>query len=147
VSYSNYLKGTVLNITLMNFLLYASAKCDLMELALQLFENMKERNLFTGRTRVSGYSSCVKANWAMAFFVEVERELGSTDSVTFLRLLEACAYWAEVNFTKGAHGLAVKNGFINDLAVGTGLVDAYGKCVDLVSVRNMFDEMPEWNIF
>ena len=63
-----------------------------------------------------------------------------------LGLLEACVCLAEVIFSKCAHGMAVKNGFINDLAVGTGLVDAYGKCGDLVSAREMFDEMPKRNI-
>ncbi|XP_078161463.1 pentatricopeptide repeat-containing protein At2g17210-like [Carex rostrata] len=134
------------NIILMNSLLDAYAKCDLMELALQLFDNMEERNLFTWNTMVSGFASCGKPNEAITFFVEAQRELGSPNSVTMLGLLEACVCLAEVIFSNCAHGMAVKNGFINGLAVGTGLVDAYGKCGDLVSAREVFDEMPKRNI-
>ncbi|XP_072993481.1 pentatricopeptide repeat-containing protein At2g17210 [Typha latifolia] len=134
------------NILLLNSLLDAYAKCDLVFLASKLFERMDEKNVITWSTMVTGCAHCGKPCEAIAFFIEMQQEFGRPNSVTMLSLIEACTSSVELKLSKCAHGVAVRNCFAYDLAVATALLDMYAKCGDLDSSRQVFEMMPERNV-
>ncbi|KAJ3672320.1 hypothetical protein LUZ60_007041 [Juncus effusus] len=134
------------NLPLLNSLLDAYAKCNLMEFALRFFEQIGGGDVITWSTMVSGYASCGRPNEAIAFFKESQREFGNLNLVIMLGLLEACGTLSDLNLSKCAHGVSIKSGLHDDLAVGTTLVDMYGKCGDLNASNKVFDEMPERNV-
>ncbi|KAK1414325.1 hypothetical protein QVD17_30069 [Tagetes erecta] len=61
---------------------------------------------------------------------------------TFSCLLKGC----RLEFGKLVHCHVIKHGFDRNMHVRTGLVDVYSRCGDLVSARQLFDEMPERSV-
>ncbi|XP_031096038.1 pentatricopeptide repeat-containing protein At3g21470 [Ipomoea triloba] len=61
-------------------------------------------------------------------------------------VLKACASLSMVIPGKALHAECVKSGVEFDVMVGTALVDLYGKCGDVVSSRQVFDDMPKRNV-
>ncbi|KAL1557106.1 Pentatricopeptide repeat superfamily protein [Salvia divinorum] len=60
-------------------------------------------------------------------------------------VLKACASLSLLNFGKVVHSEIFKSGIECNVMVGTSLVDMYGKCRDIASARQQFDEMPDRN--
>ncbi|KAJ6793351.1 pentatricopeptide repeat-containing protein [Iris pallida] len=130
----------------LNSLLDAYAKCDLLGLASRLFERLDRRDVISWSTMIAGFAHCGKPDEAVAFFLDMRLANETPNSVTVLGLLEACTVSAELKLSKGVHGLAIRNGFADELAVGTALVDVYAKCGDLASSTRVFGAMPERNV-
>ncbi|XP_008781371.3 pentatricopeptide repeat-containing protein At2g17210 [Phoenix dactylifera] len=136
----------VSNELLLNSLLDAYAKCDLMELALKLFRRMKKRNVISWSVIMAGFAHCGKPDEAVAFFSEMQLAKEKPNSVTILSLFEACAVSAELKLSKCAHGVAIRNGLVDDLVVDTTLLDMYAKCGDLNASKKVFQRMPERSV-
>ncbi|KAJ6803774.1 pentatricopeptide repeat-containing protein [Iris pallida] len=134
------------NAFVLNSLLDAYAKCDLLGLASRLFERLDRRDVISWSTMIAGFAHCGKPDEAVAFFLDMRLANETPNSVTVLGLLEACTVSAELKLSKGVHGLAIRNGFADELAVGTALVDVYAKCGDLASSTRVFGAMPERNV-
>ncbi|KAG1361073.1 pentatricopeptide repeat-containing protein [Cocos nucifera] len=135
---------------LLNSLLDAYAKCDLMELALELFRRMKKHNVISWSVIMAGSTQCAKPDEAVAFFSEMQLAGEKPNSITILSLFEACAVSAELKLSKCAHGVAIRNCLVDDLVVDTTLLDMYAKCGDLNASKKVFQRMPvrsvsSWN--
>ncbi|KAI3869145.1 hypothetical protein MKX03_035388 [Papaver bracteatum] len=61
-------------------------------------------------------------------FVEFRRVGGSPDSITFCAFLNACADTSDILLGGQLHGFLIRSGSNNDVSVGNGLIDFYGKC-------------------
>ncbi|KAF9609503.1 hypothetical protein IFM89_016589 [Coptis chinensis] len=59
---------------------------------------------------------------------------------------KACGCDYELNYGKMVHGYTVKNGFANNVFVGSSLLDMYTKCECVEMGCRVFDEMPERNV-
>lgn len=136
----------VSNELLLNSLLDAYSKCDLMELALKLFGRMKKQNVISWSTIMAGFARCGKPDEAVAFFSEMQLAGEKPNSVTILSLFESCAVLAELRLSKCAHGVAIRSGLVDDLVVDTTLLDMYAKCGDLNASKKVFQRMPERNV-
>ncbi|PKA47811.1 Pentatricopeptide repeat-containing protein [Apostasia shenzhenica] len=131
----------------LNSLLDSYVKCGLMDYALKLFDRMLSRDVISWSTMILGFGHCGDAGKAVAFFekMRLQRE-AVPNSVTMLSLLEACCVGADLKLLKCVHCLTMANGLLNDLSVGTSLLDTYSKCGDLSSSKKVFEEMSEKSI-
>lgn len=68
------------------------------------------------------------------------------DDHIFPSATRACGILSRVDIGKSLHCLSIRMGFDEDVFVGSSIVDMYAKCGDLVSARNVFDEMPNKNV-
>ncbi|XVE81016.1 hypothetical protein DITRI_Ditri15bG0028800 [Diplodiscus trichospermus] len=68
------------------------------------------------------------------------------NSFTFPLLFKACAALTSLYDGTKLHAHVLQLGFQQDIFVQTSLLDMYSKCTDLVSARNVFDEMLTRNI-
>ncbi|KAJ0963840.1 hypothetical protein J5N97_028962 [Dioscorea zingiberensis] len=134
------------NEMVLNSLLDAYSKFELMQLALRLFNSMKRRNLISWSTMITGYAHTGRPDEAIAFFRDMRLAQVKPNIVTMLSLLEACAASAELKLSKSAHAMIARNNLAKDLAVSTSLINAYAKCGDTKLSKRVFDKMPERNI-
>lgn len=75
----------------------------------------------------------------------MKRSDAAPDCFTFSSLLKACSQESSIQVGVAFHCAIVHYGVEADIFVGTGLVDFYGKCQDIVSARKVFDRMRERN--
>ncbi|THU60203.1 hypothetical protein C4D60_Mb07t10170 [Musa balbisiana] len=129
-----------------NNLLDAYAKCNYMELAMELFKGMENRNVISWSIVVSGFVHIGQPDKAIAFFREMWLAGEKPNPITMLSVLEACTVAAELKLSKCAHGIVVRNEFLNELAIGTAVLDMYAKCGDVNASRKVFQAMPQRNV-
>ncbi|XP_031491418.1 pentatricopeptide repeat-containing protein At2g33760-like [Nymphaea colorata] len=67
-------------------------------------------------------------------------------SFTLTASIKACADLAMLFVGRAVHSHAVTRGFRSDRFVQAALVAMYGKCGDLITARQVFDEMPEKSV-
>ncbi|KAI3921977.1 hypothetical protein MKX01_005666 [Papaver californicum] len=128
-------KGFEFNELVVNSLIDAYAKCDLVELGQKLFNGMKRKDIISWSTMITTFS-----NSEMILVKE------KFNSVIILSLLEACAISAELKRSKWAHGLAIRSGLASEVAVATALLDMYSKCGEIDLSRRVFDKTPNRNV-
>lgn len=139
-------RGFDTNELVLNSLLDAYAKCDLVEPAWKVFISMEERDLISWSAIIGGFAHCGRPDEAIALYQEMMLAQQKPNSVTMLSLLEACSILADLERLKWAHGMTIKSGIMNEVAVSTATLEAYAKCGEVDESRRVFDEMPERNI-
>ncbi|KAK9280022.1 hypothetical protein L1049_013707 [Liquidambar formosana] len=70
----------------------------------------------------------------------------SADGSTLSCVLKACGCLFDHAIGKQVHSLCIKSGFLDDVSVGTSLVDMYMKTENAKDGKRVFDEMPERNV-
>ncbi|KAF5206742.1 Pentatricopeptide repeat-containing protein [Thalictrum thalictroides] len=67
------------------------------------------------------------------------------DYLTFPFLAKACARLSSLRLGLGLHSCIFKSGFEFDLYVRNSLIHMYSSCGDIISAKNLFDDMPHRN--
>ncbi|KAK9084000.1 hypothetical protein Scep_030471 [Stephania cephalantha] len=129
------------NERVVNSLIDAYAKCNLIELAWMLFIQMDERDLISWSTMIAAFSHSGKPDEAISLFHKMILREERFNLVTMLSLLDACSLSAEVRRSRCAHGLAVRSGLAKEVEIGTALLDMYSKCGAINASRRVFDQM------
>ncbi|KAG0472723.1 hypothetical protein HPP92_014580 [Vanilla planifolia] len=68
------------------------AKCGSIDLAMQVFKKMREKNLFTWNAIIGGLAIHGHGQLALNLFEEMRREEVPVDDVTFIGILSACSH-------------------------------------------------------
>ncbi|XP_059648083.1 pentatricopeptide repeat-containing protein At2g17210 [Cornus florida] len=139
-------RGYELNELVMNSLINAYAKCNIIMLAWRLFNQMKRRDTVTWSTMIAAFAYCGMPDEAIAVFQQMYWVHEKPNMVTMLNLLEACSVSAELKRSKWAHGIAIRRGLAAEVAVGTAILDMYSKCGAVEASRKAFDQIPKKNI-
>ncbi|KAI3932410.1 hypothetical protein MKW92_036198 [Papaver armeniacum] len=103
-------------------------KTEIIKDANKLFDEMPIRNLATWNAYISNSVLDGYTDDAISKFVEFRRVGGSPDSITFCAFLNACADTSDILLGRQLHGFLIRSGSNNDVSVGNGLIDFYGKC-------------------
>ncbi|XP_071686033.1 putative pentatricopeptide repeat-containing protein At1g69350, mitochondrial [Rutidosis leptorrhynchoides] len=117
----------------------------------KVFDKMSKRDVVSWNTLISVCSVVGCNNKAIELFKEMR--FGSRSGcfevepnvVTIVSLLPVCAAIEDCVMTNEVHGYAVKMGFGSYVTINNAFIDAYGKCGDLKSCKQGFDEMVERN--
>ncbi|KAL6011945.1 hypothetical protein ACLOJK_002411 [Asimina triloba] len=139
-------KGFEMNEMVLDSLLDAYSKCGLVDPAWRLFRCIDKRSLITWSTMIESFTHCNMPGEAIALFHEMRLQDKRPNSVTMLSVLNACSMLADIYRSKWAHGIVIRSGMVDGVAVGTALLEAYGKCGEIDASKRVFDEMPERNI-
>ncbi|XXG90648.1 hypothetical protein AAC387_Pa12g2367 [Persea americana] len=129
------------------------SKCGRADCAREAFEELQERSLVSWNALIVGYSQNGYDYEAVDLFRRMLRESNiKPDSVTIANVVPACASLAELQRIQSVHGFIVKKGFgfYSDVVLGTAMVDAYSKCLDIKAACFLFSciEKPNtatWN--
>lgn len=125
-------------------------KCGDMETGLRIFGSSQNRNLIMWSAVISNCAQSGYATEALKLFYEFRMEDDLVDPGILVAVLRACSSLTFKLEGMQIHGLATKMGFVNDVFVGSALVDLYAKCRDVEYSEKVFIKLSEkdlvsWN--
>ncbi|KAL3840538.1 hypothetical protein ACJIZ3_025129 [Penstemon smallii] len=137
------IKGGQDDANVMNALVDMYAKCHRIEEASYIFESMKEKDVVSWNSIISGYSQNGFSYKALRLFNCMRLNCFQPDPVTVVAVLSACASLADIKLGSSLHAYSIREGFLgsNNVYVGTALLNLYAKCGDAESAHNVFDGM------
>ncbi|XP_020090390.1 pentatricopeptide repeat-containing protein At5g44230, partial [Ananas comosus] len=128
-------------------LVVAYARSGDMESAAALFASSPAKDVVAWTALVTGYAHNAMPGEALDAFVRM-RDAGVTiDEVALVGAVSACAQLGAVSRARWVWDIAEANGFGTNVVVGSALVDMYAKCGLIDDARQVFDEMPERNVY
>lgn len=83
---------------------------------------------------------------ALNLFVRIHSSGFPIDGSSLSCVLKVCGCLIDQNVGKQVHCCCIKSGFVEDVSVGTSLVDLYMKTKNVVDGKKVFNEMPEKNV-
>lgn len=128
------------DVFLANILLHSYSKWDLLSDAQKLFDVLPERNLVTWSSMVSMYAKHNYNEEALTLFSQFRRSCSQKPNEYILAsVIRACTKLGGISQAQEVHGFIIKGGFLQDLYVGTSLIDFYAKHGDIDEARLVFD--------
>ncbi|XP_060186244.1 pentatricopeptide repeat-containing protein At3g53360, mitochondrial-like [Lycium barbarum] len=129
-----------------NALLDFYCKNDLFMESLNLFQEMKEHDVVSWNTLISGCVSSGQYEEAMRFLREMLLEGFEPSLYTYSSILSICGDLPALEWGKQTHCRVLKSRFDSNVVVDSALVDMYAKCGRLGYARRVFDILPEKNL-
>ncbi|KAK3029534.1 hypothetical protein RJ639_038493 [Escallonia herrerae] len=118
------------------------AKCESFDPARAVFEeDLLEKTLVSWNSLIAGYTRSGYAEEAVILYEMMTVELKlKPDLITFSNVVPAYASLDNHGRIQSIHSLIVKKGFDmdGDVVLGTAMIDAYGKCLDLKAAKLLF---------
>ncbi|QHN81334.1 hypothetical protein HN51_058149 [Arachis hypogaea] len=142
--------GLMTDIVVGSSLVGMYAKCNALEYAIKIFEEMPEKDVASWNTVISCYYQNGKFEVALRYF-SIMRGFGfEPDSVTITTAISSCARLLDLKRGREIHKELINSGFQLDSFISSALVDMYGKCGDLENAIEVFEQMPKrtvvaWN--
>ncbi|EYU19088.1 hypothetical protein ABFS82_13G184100 [Erythranthe guttata] len=118
------------------------SKCGKIEAAKRIFNTVPQYDIVCWNSMLSGLSLNSLDKEAFTFFQLMLGKGMSPTEFSYATVLNCCSSLSSLSQGRQVHGLIVKNGYANDVYVGTGLIDMYCKCGDVDGARQFFDTMP-----
>ncbi|XP_044477838.1 pentatricopeptide repeat-containing protein At3g16610 [Mangifera indica] len=115
------------------------AKCGVLTRAKEVFDGMFCRDIVAWNAMIAGFSLHGLYNSTIQLFIEMQKAGISPNSSTIVAVLPTVAEANVLNQGKAMHSYAVRRGFSNDMVVGTGLLDMYGKCQCIFYAKRISD--------
>eukprot|EP01018_Ginkgo_biloba_P001839 Gb_27521 [translate_table: standard] len=140
-------RGFLPDIIVKNTLVNMYAKCGSLLDARRVFDQMIERDVFSWTVMIGAYSRHKHAEEALTLFYEMQQAGIQPDQFTFASVLPACGSLASLRQGKEIHEEIIRSGFQSVVYLANTLVDMYAKCRSIEDARNVFDEMPQRNVF
>ncbi|XP_023752420.1 pentatricopeptide repeat-containing protein At5g04780, mitochondrial [Lactuca sativa] len=126
-----------------NMLINMYSKCGFLEHARRVFDEMPERSLVSWNTMIGSYTQNGNEREALDLFVQMQREGTEFSEFTLSGVLCACAAEFAVFECRQLHAFALKTSMLENMFVGTALLDVYAKCNLLKDAIRVFEYMPE----
>ncbi|KAE8670764.1 putative pentatricopeptide repeat-containing protein [Hibiscus syriacus] len=122
------------------------SKCRALRDALRVFYDVSTCENVVCRNAIISAAVKNEENWvAFDLLVQMRKQFLMPNSFTFSSVLTACAALNEVEIGKEVHGWIVKCG-VEDVFVGTTLIDLYVKCGHMDEAVKTFSWMPMLNV-
>ncbi|KAI3515516.1 hypothetical protein L1887_14415 [Cichorium endivia] len=138
--------GFVADVVVTSSLLGMYAKCGMFRLAVQVFDEMPERDVACWNTVISCYHHNGQYEKALDLFKKMKNDHGyEPDSVSFTTAISACSKLLNLETGKEIHNEAMRNGFGSDGFVQAALIDMYGKCAEYIFKKMAKTNVVEWN--
>ena len=117
---------------LANLIISIYMKCGSVVEARQMFNRMREHDVISWTSMISGYVRSGHRKQAMNFFKQMLWEGFEPDEFTFSNILQACGSPADLEQGRNIHEMIVGAGYESDVHVATALVRMYLKCGSLL---------------
>lgn len=142
--------GYLIDVVVASALVGMYAKCDAFEYAIQLFDEMPERDVACWNSVISCYYQDGQPKKALELFERMRDSGFEPNSMTLTTVISSCARLLDLERGKGIHMELVRKGFVLDGFISSALVDMYGKCGCLDMAIEVFERMPRktvvaWN--
>ncbi|KAF8403255.1 hypothetical protein HHK36_011356 [Tetracentron sinense] len=114
--------------------------------ARQLFAKIPQRNLSECNNLLFEYSRNNCNQEALNLFLELRHLDSPIDGSSLSCILKVCGCLSDQIIGKQIHCHCIKSAYVDDLSVGTSLVDMYMKFSSVDDGKKVFDQMPERNV-
>ncbi|KAJ0100102.1 hypothetical protein Patl1_21810 [Pistacia atlantica] len=98
------------------------------EVARKVFDAMRDRNVVTWNTMISGYFRNGYARQALTVFDWMVKSGQEPDCASVVSVLPVCGYLKEVDNGRCLHGWTIRQKLECEVVVETALIDMYAKC-------------------
>ena len=144
-------------IAVSNSLIDMYGKCKCVEDALEIFEMISEKDIFSWNSIISVHEQCGDYDGTLRLF---DRMLGAwiqPDLVTVTIVLPACSHLAALMHGREIHGYMIVSGLgkdgkdVDDVLLKNAVMDMYAKCGSMRDAHLVFERMCDkdvasWNI-
>ncbi|KAF5197531.1 Pentatricopeptide repeat-containing protein [Thalictrum thalictroides] len=126
-------------------------QCKVVNAALQLFDELPERNVATWNSILRGFCGLGCSDELLDFFLKMKWDGVEPNEVTLSYVIHGCSVGQFLNQGKQLHCHVFKLGWVeSNMFVANALVDFYSSCGSLIDARNSFEcILPEdvisWN--
>ncbi|KAK9267908.1 hypothetical protein L1049_010345 [Liquidambar formosana] len=117
------------------------SKCGNTEMAKLIFDRMTELDTVCWNSMMAGFSLNSLDKEAFIFFEEMRKKGIYPTQFSYATVLSCCAKLSSLSQGRQVHGQIEKDGYINDVFVGSALIDMYSKCGYVDGARQFFDMM------
>ncbi|XP_073313595.1 pentatricopeptide repeat-containing protein At3g16610-like [Primulina huaijiensis] len=107
--------------------------------AREMFDGMPERDVVAWNAMDAGFSSYGLCLDAIGLVSEMQNNGVEPNSSTIVAILSSIANTCRLREGKASHGFCIKRDFHVDAVAGTGLLNIYGKCGQLVHAKHLFE--------
>ncbi|PNT30607.2 hypothetical protein POPTR_006G090900v4 [Populus trichocarpa] len=146
-------------VSVCNALIDMYGKCRCVVDALEIFETMNEKDIFSWNSILSANELCSDHDRTLRLFDRMLGDGVQLDLVTITTILPACSHLAALVHGREIHGYMIVNGFVKDgesenmynLQTINALMDMYAKCGSMRDAGMVFYNMSNrdtasWNI-
>lgn len=122
-------------------------KFNMTEEARHLFDKLPERDVVLWNAMINGYAQIGELDNALEVFGRMVEEGIAPSKFTVTGLLSVYATMGDLSNGRKIHGFVEKMGCELDVVVSNSLIDMYGKCKSIEDAREIFERIPDWDIF
>ncbi|KAK1408617.1 hypothetical protein QVD17_40546 [Tagetes erecta] len=122
------------------------AKCNELDVARKVFDEMPQRTLVAWNSMISGYEQNGLADEAIKLFNCMRDSGVEFDSVTMVSVLSACSQLGALGLGQWIHEYVNRNGLYVNATIGTSLINMYGRCGDVIKAREVFESLNQQNV-
>jgi len=120
-------------------------KCGKMELSKHVFSKLPEVDIVCWNSMLAGFSINALEQDALSVFKQMRRLGFFPSEFSFATIVSSCAKLSSLFQGQQFHAQIIKDGFLDDIYVGSSLIEMYCKCGDIHGARCFFDVMPGKN--
>ncbi|KZV28283.1 pentatricopeptide repeat-containing protein [Dorcoceras hygrometricum] len=113
-------------------------KCGYLVEAREVFDGMPRRDVVAWNAMAAGFSLHGLCLDAIGLVSEMQNKGVEPNSSTIVAIMPSIAETCRLREGRAAHGFCLRRDFHDDVVVGTGLLDMYGKCGKLVHAKHLF---------
>lgn len=129
-----------------NALITTYMKIGYVENGCRVFDSMSNRDLVSWNALFSGFHDNETCDQGLRIFNQMLLEGFKPNMQTFISILRSCSSLSNVSFGKQIHAHIIK-GKLDDVFVGTALIDMYVKCRCLEDAEVVFTRLKERDVF
>lgn len=117
------------------------SRCGELGSARKVFDEIRQRDLVSWNSMISGYAKMGCASEAVGLFGKMMGDGFRPDETSLVSTLSACGDLGNLSLGKRILVYALKSEMELSTFLGSALVGMFGKCGDLLSARRIFDRM------
>ncbi|XP_024996984.1 putative pentatricopeptide repeat-containing protein At1g68930 [Cynara cardunculus var. scolymus] len=134
------------NVVLYNTMIMGLLRCGMIEASEQLFHCIPEKDSITWTTMVTGFTQNGLDKKAIDIFREMRMQGLGIDQFTLGSILTACGGSTALKEGSQIHAYIIRTDIIDNVYVGSSLVDMYLKCKRLTYAERVFSRLKYKNI-
>ncbi|XP_047336625.1 pentatricopeptide repeat-containing protein At5g27110 [Impatiens glandulifera] len=142
--------GCLLDVVVASSMARMYFKCDMFDHALQVFDEMTDRDAACWNTLMSCYYQMGQCEKALELFEEMKLSGFKPNSVTITTAISCCARLMDLERGKKIQEEFIRKEFLQDDFVSTSLVNMYAKCGCMEMAKEFFEQISDktlttWN--
>lgn len=129
-----------------NALITMYMKIGSVENGCRVFDSMSNRDLVSWNALFTGFYGNETCDQGLRIFIQMLLEGFRPNMQTCISILRSCSSFRNLSFGKQIHAHIIK-GKLNDIFIGTALIDMYAKCRCLEDAEVVFARLKERDVF